>query len=389
MKTKATGKRSLNLIKNLSLTLISTLITLIIVEIVLRLFLGHILYTGNKFRSLYYSSPNLEVVQNGDNPFAVHYKPNTAIRSITVYYNKIEYDAKHHTNNMGFVSDVNYSKEAKKGAIFVGDSFTAGVGSNKPWLPILNKKYPNINLYSMGVTGTGQENFYKLFENYQDKLNFDTVVIMSISDDLRRIMWYPVEKNGWLYFCSDKTITEECKRGKRIAKEIDYNIDRETLLLPEELYIVKAYRVLKSRYEAFTKSQEAKKVQEAKKAQETKLTAAKVTPKPTAKPVARKKAAPAKHEIDLDYIAKIKALADQTGKRVLFVHIPEKGETRSGHYRYNVGERIKAMGIEYYPLLKDYKFDMTMFHPHDGHPNDKGYAYISSIVENILKLKAK
>jgi len=371
------------LIKNLTLTFISTIITLIIAEIVLRLFLGHILYTGNKFRSLYYSSPNLEVVKDGNN--AVHYKPDTAIRSITVYYNKIEYDAKHHTNNMGFVSDVNYTKEEKKGAIFVGDSFTAGVGSNKPWLPILNRKYPDINLYSMGVTGTGQENFYRLFENYQDRLNYDTVVIMSISDDLRRIMWYPVEKNGWLYFCYDDNMGEECHRGKRIARLIDYNIDRETLLLPEELYIVKAYRVLKSRYEAYKKSQEA---QEAKLAEAKKDPTA-VTKTAVAKPAVAKKAPPKKHEIGLDYIAKIKALADQKGKRVIFVHIPEKGETRSGHYRYNVGERIKAMGIEYYPVLKDYQFDMSMFHPHDGHPNDKGYAYISSIIEDILKLKAK
>lgn len=175
LKIKATGVRSLSLIKNFALTLITTLITLIIVEVVLRLFLGHILYSGNKLRSLYYTQPNLEVVTDGNR--AVHYVPNTTIRSITVYYNKVEYDAKHHTNNMGFVSDVDYQKEDRKGIVFLGDSFTAGVGSNNPWLPILNKKYPDINLYSMGATGTGQENFYELFENYQDSLNFDTVVI--------------------------------------------------------------------------------------------------------------------------------------------------------------------------------------------------------------------
>lgn len=393
MKTKAIGVRSLNLIKNSILAIVSTLITLIIVEIILRLFLGHILYTGSKFRSLYYSNPNLEVLQDDNHSlYATHYKPNIPLRSITVYYNKVEYDTKQHTNNFGFINDVDYKKEDKSGVIFLGDSFTAGVGSNKPWLPMLNKKYPDINLYSMGVTGTGQENFYRLFDHYQDALNYDTVVIMSISDDLRRPLWYPVNKNGWLYFCRDREVTKECKHGKRIAGLIDYNIDRETLLLPEELYIYKAYGVLKSKYEAFKKAQEQKKATEKPKekpiaksepVKNQKVVAQKpIPPKPIAK-----KAPPKKSGISLEYIAKIKELADAKGKRVIFVHIPEKGETQSGKYRYRVGDRIKAMGVEYHPILKDYQFDLSMFHVHDGHPNDKGYAYISSIIEDILKLQ--
>ncbi len=370
------------MIKNFALMIITTLVTLIIVEVVLRLFLSHILYSGNKHRSLYYSQPNLEVVKDGN--MAVHYVPNTPIRSITVYYNKVEYDAKHHTNNMGFVSDVDYQKENKKGVIFLGDSFTAGVGSNKPWLPILNKKYPEINLYSMGVTGTGQENFYELFENYQDSLNFDTVVIMSISDDLKRPLWHPINKNEWLYFCKDREVTKECKNGQRIAGLIDYDIDSSTLLLPEEPYIVKAYGVLKSRYEVFRKSQEGKKETESKKIAKDKK--AKEAEKSVAlsKPESQKPQVAKKQGIGLDYIAKIKKLADQKGKKVIFIHIPEKSETLSGYYRYNIEDRIKAMDIEYHPVLKDYKFDISMFHPHDGHPNDKGYAYISSIVEDIL-----
>jgi len=376
------------LIKNSILAIVSTLITLIIVEIILRLFLGHILYTGSKFRSLYYSNPNLEVLQDSNHSlYATHYKPNIPLRSITVYYNEIEYDTKHHTNNFGFINDVDYKKENKSGVIFLGDSFTAGVGSNRPWLPMLDKKYSDINLYSMGVTGTGQENFYRLFDHYQDALNYDTIVIMSISDDLRRPLWYPVNQNGWLYFCRDREVTKECKHSKKIAGLIDYNIDRETLLLPEELYVAKAYGVLKSKYESFKKAQEQKKA--AEKVKEKPV--AKSEPKETQKVVTQKpivkKPAPKKSEISLDYIAKIKELADRKGKKVIFVHIPEKGEAQSGKYRYRVGDRIKAMGIEYHPILKDYKFDLSMFHLHDGHPNDKGYAHISSIIEDILKLQ--
>jgi len=219
----------------------------------------------------------------------------------------------------------------------------------------------------MGVTGTGQENFYRLFDHYQDALNYDTVVIMSISDDLRRPLWSPINKDGWLHFCRDREVTKECKHSQKIARLIDYNINRESLLMSDELYLKKAYRLLKSKYRAFRK---------AKENADNKSTKSKpkyVTP----------------YKIAIPYISKIKELADKKGKRVIFIHIPEKSETKNGYYRYNIANRVKAMGIEYYPILKDYKFDLSMFHIHDGHPNDKGYAKISSIVESILKLKEK
>lgn len=374
LKTRVTGAKSLTLIKNTLLTIFSILITLMVVEIILRLFLGHILFSGSSVRSLYYSSPNAETTQNG----SVHYAPNMPIRSIAVYYNQIEYDTKHHSNNLGFLSDLDYHKEDKKGVIFLGDSFTAGDGSASPWLPILDKKYPDINLYSLGVSGTGQVNFYSIFENYQDDLNYDTVVIMSISDDLTRPMWHPVEKDRWLVFCLDEPMDKECKNGKKIAHLIDYAIDKKTLLLPEELYLVKAYRVLKSKFEAYIKSKapqlaiiKSSSVPEKSKIEESKVV----------------KKSPEKPEINLEYIAKIKLLADQKGKKVIFVHLPEKNETILKRYRYDVGQKIKDMGIEYHPILQKYQFDISMFHVHDGHPNDKGYAYISSIIEDILKLK--
>ncbi len=354
------------MIKNISLTLVSTLIALLAVEIILRLFLGNILYTGNKFRTLYYSSPTLQVVKNGNN--AVHYTPNIPIRSITVYYNKVEYDTRHHTNNMGFISNKDYHKEDKDGVLFLGDSFTAGVGSSKPWLPMLNEKYPDINLYSFGVTGTGQKNFYKLFENYQDDLNYSTVVIMSISDDLTRPLWYPLKVKNSLYFCRESTTKKQCTTHVLFKIPlIDYNINENSLLLPEELYLKKAYKVFKSKYITY---------KELNKKQEEKVKKLSV----------KAKKSPHKPTIGLEYIAKIKELADKKGKRVIFVHIPEKEETMSGKYRYNVGERIKALDIEYISVLKDYKFDKNMYYTHDGHPNDKGYAYISSIIEDIMKL---
>ena len=358
MRTKETGKRSSNLIKNLLLTLVSTLITLLLVEVILRFFFADYLYTGSTARSLYYSSPNLTLTQDHQ---AVHYAPNTLIRSIAVYYNQIEYDTRHHANNFGFLSDEDYKKEDKPGILFLGDSFTAGVASTTPWIPQLNKKYDNINLYSMGVTGTGIWNFYNTLNSYKDKLNFDTIVVLSISDDLRRHKWYPDERNGYLYFCFKEKENAPCTLHQPIAKIIDIDMDAKDLLKPEELYVIKAYNVLKDKFEKFLKKEKSKPVP--------------------------KRIVPNNLNYDMSYLTKIKALADSMGKKVIFVHIPEKAEAKAGHYRCNVKADIEKLGIAYYPLLQTHPFDMSMYHKHDGHPNDRGYAYLSSIMEEILKLK--
>ncbi len=387
MRTKATGEKSLNWIRNVLLVLVSTLVTLIVVEIVLRLFFSYILYTGKLSRSLYYSTPLFATTKNS----AVHYAPNTPLHSIAVYYNKIEYETRYNTNNLGFVSDKNYTMETKDGVLFLGDSFVAGVGSNKPWLPVLDEKYPEINLYSFGVTGTGQKNFYKLFENYQDDLNYSTVVIMPISDDLKRPLWYPLKVENGLFFCYENTTEKQCTtRRLPIMSLIDYDTDADSILLPEGLYLKKAYKVLKNIYVKYKKSKE-KQEQEAKKpalkveksVTQAKKPIKKVEKSDEIKPKVVPKSPP-RHAIGIEYIAKIKELADKKGKKVIFIHIPEKSEMYNKEYRYDIAKRIKDLGIDYYPILHTHNFDKSMYHIHDGHPNDKGYAYISSIVEDKI-----
>jgi len=326
---------------------------LLIVEVILRFFYADYLYTGSAARSLYYSTPNLQLT---DENKTVHYAPNNEIRSITVYYNQVEYDTHHHSNNLGFLSDANYNKENKPGIAFVGDSFTAGVGSTTPYIPKLNKKYPDTNLYSFGVTGTGTWNFYHTFESFKDVLNFDTVVIMSISDDLRRHQWIPAERDKALYFYNKKR-----KRAQKIAQIIDRNIDASTLLKPEDIYIVKAAKLLRQKYDNFIAKKYKKKP--------------------------KKSILLTNLNYDMTYIKKIKTLADKLGKRVIFVHIPEKGETIAGYYRCKIKDDIEKLGIEYHPLLLTHHFNKSMYHVHDGHPNNKGYAYLSSIIEEILHLK--
>ena len=347
------------MIKNILLTLITTLITLLMAEVVLRFFYADYFYTGSGARSLYYSYPNL--VATDDN-ISVHYKPNTDVRSIAVYFNHIEYDTHHHANNFGFLSNDDYKKENKPGILFVGDSFTAGVGSTTPYIPALNKKYPDINLYSMGVTGTGIWNFYDTVKSYQDKLNFDTIIVMSISDDLRRTKWFPLNKNNHLYFCNKNHFKDKCRHEQKVAQLIDYNLNKDTLLKDEGLYLIKAYILLKNKYKDF---KAGKNIRLKKKSTF-------ILPKNIS--------------YKFESIKKLKKLADKLHKKMIFVHIPEKREVTAGYYRCYLKDNLKKIGIPYYPLLYTHHFDMSMYHKHDGHPNDKGYAYLTSIIEEILHL---
>ena len=345
------------MIKNILLTLITTVITLFFAEYILRTFFSDYLYTGSHARSLYYSYPNLTMTKDNK---TIHYQPNSPIRSVAVYFNQIEYDTHHYANNFGFLSDENYTKENKKGVLFLGDSFTAGVGSLTPYIPKLNKKYKDINLYSMGVTGTGIWNFYSTLNTFKDKLNFDTIVVISISDDLRRHSWYPDNQNNALYFCFDENVTSHtCKNPQKTATHITLEQDSSTLLKRDDIYLYKAYNILKTKYH--NRHKPKRKV--------------------------RKNVLLTNLHFDKVYIKKIKELADKLHKKVIFMHIPEKQEALANEYRCDIQEYIESLGIEYHPLLTEYHFDKSMYHKHDGHPNDKGYNQISKIIEDILKLK--
>jgi len=335
------------LIKNMLLLLLSTVITLGISEVFLRYTMSEVLYPGTRGRTLYYGENTFKVEDNQ----AVHYRPNALIRSIAVYYNKVEYDTKHQSNNLGFLSDTDYKKEDKKGILFLGDSFTAGVGSTTPWIPKLDKHYADINLYSLGVTGTGVENFYRTYEKFENTLNYDTVVIMAISDDMTRPLWKPVEKDGWIYF-------DYKNKRQPIMRTIKSDVESDSLLYPEQLFLIKGYKLVKEKL---------------LHKKEKHLNFGNMPRKP--------------YEASYRSLEKIVKLAKQKDKRVIFVHLLEKREFHHAKYRFNLKERIEALGIEYFPIIGKYRMDLSMYHVHDGHPNDKGYQRISEIVADILGLK--
>lgn len=138
---------------------------------------------------------------------------------------------------------------------------------------------------------------------------------------------------------------------------IPTNIESDKILYPEQLYLIKGIKLLMQ----------------------------KLTEKKRDITDIRMPRAP--YESSYTSLKKIKKLASSKNKRVVFIHLLEKGEMLKRRYRYKLRDKIEKMGIEYYPILGKYVFDWRMYHPNDGHPNDKGYAVIASMIEDILKLK--
>jgi hypothetical protein len=69
---------------------------------------------------------------------------------------------------------------------FVGDSFTAGFHGGTPWAPALRDRArranPDLQIYNLGVSGTGFEHFSRLLKSFATEVDFSDIVILAISD---------------------------------------------------------------------------------------------------------------------------------------------------------------------------------------------------------------
>lgn len=164
-----------------------------------------------------------------------HAKRYRKIRTIAVYNNKIEYDVDFNTNNLGFVDDKDYQYEIaphKKYYAFVGDSFTAGYHGREPWIPKLrrNLKERNIEIFNLGIEGTGIEHFYRLLKSTSKQLYITHIVILAISNDFNRNLWYPLTNSSEIWICPDNLNSAECIKRPYIARIIHPTISNEKIL---------------------------------------------------------------------------------------------------------------------------------------------------------------
>ena len=193
------------------LLLASVLLALFASELILQLTeLGD--FSHNR-RVLFYSQPSYEYLDNR----VVRYLPDTAIRTVAVYGEHIDYDVTNHTNNLGFYDNVDYMNpgmEARSIA-FLGDSFTSGSGGNLPWVISLRRSInsEDLKLYNLGVSGTGLHNFAAVLDRYRETLSIDEVNVMAITSDLYRSVWYPLVNDEGVRLCHNLVESEKCKKN--------------------------------------------------------------------------------------------------------------------------------------------------------------------------------
>lgn len=183
----------MNLIKNLFLTFISTLVLLALAEVGVRMILGHPLETSgfNQRVMLFEATPNFK---NENEIFKYH--SNSEFRSATFYVNPDqnkavkEYDLVMKTNNLGLIQ----LNDIKPGALvdaFIGDSFTEGQGAT-PWFYQLEKERNELTqVINAGIIGTGPLQWLVLINHLQDKygLEYRKPTVILIAQDISRPVW--------------------------------------------------------------------------------------------------------------------------------------------------------------------------------------------------------
>lgn len=76
-----------------------------------------------------------------------------------------------------------------KRMLLFGDSFTAGdgVSNNKRFGDLLESMIPNLQVYNFGLSGSGTDQQYLIFEQYAKDIDFDLCVIALYVENVRRV----------------------------------------------------------------------------------------------------------------------------------------------------------------------------------------------------------
>ena len=317
------------------------------------------------------SSPTFQTDSQG----AVRYVENQRIRSVVVAANHIVYDVRYRTNNLGFIDHEDYGvgpsvrrSDARRYA-FVGDSFTAGVHGGTPWVAAIRDEArrtdPDLEIYNLGVEGTGFEQFSRLLDSASTQLEFSEIVILALSDDFWRPMWHPLVQGDELRFCGLEASATECLQGPPVARIVDEGLTQTELLAlatrlradpPSGSRPFRQFLVDHSRLGGLVYAQYRKfKLPRSKGLQES-----------------------------LSWLAHIRHAFP--GKRIQLIHLPTIAEVAGADYELHPEEKVQALGIAYFPALKECTWPEKMFHADDGHPNAAGYEAIARCVSDHLRL---
>jgi hypothetical protein len=293
------------------------------------------------------------------------YVPHSDIRVVTLSYSDVdfntEYDYHIRTNNFGFVQDTDVVPE-QTSLLLLGDSFTEGVGA-EPWFRSVSPEIAKLGYQPIngGIGGTGFSGWLKL-DRYLVAANIRIrkLVILFISEDFRRPAWNIVP--GELRCFSDLSLC-------RVDEGVFF---RYRLPPPEQLPSwvakIKAGRVatLKARTKALLPA--------------THLVYRNLTE--LVRPSARDELG------EQESRAAIAEFIKTYGpENVAFIHLPRKEEIDSGPDAFGLKARrsIQEAGGRLFDGFKLCRLVAADYHPHDLHPNSRGYAKIAACTMSAIR----
>lgn len=301
---------------------------------------------------------------------SLYYHSDRTVRLVAVVGGRIEYDLTFPTNDAGSIDGSDYgtpdSAARSRSWAIVGDSFTAGFHGGQPWIPQLRARVAArgeaVDIYSLGVGGTGFNHFLPSLRRAQRELGFGHSAVLFVTDDLSRPWWRPVVANGRIHFCAGFMTEQECvKRGSTILVLEDPEAAPDAVLEQVRRNIpVRAPSGWLGRLARFSH-----------------LAALLDRPSPPA-------ASDFVFAVDLPvWLGKLAHWAE--GREVVFLHLPQRHEVARGRYDVDVGPFMTAAGFRYVPLLSDCNFARGHYLA-DGHLGREGNEELVDCVGSALGL---
>lgn len=345
----------INLRQKLSLILLGCLLAVGLLELGVRLTAIDLrLQEYGPTVEYFWSSPVLELDRFG----VIRYLPHSSFREVALAGDRLEFDFSYPTNNLGFVDDRDYLARAGGAVAIVGDSFTAGVGSGG-WMPRLREELPELEVYNLGVVGTGLLHFEKLIARVREELSLSALAVMAICDDFERPFWVPQPEGNSLRFCQPGNDGVECLKRSHPVYLIgeDWPVAAIFKLRashqPEQVAVVNRGPAV-SLFRAVMDRSRALRLINFERHQFIKLI--------------RRWAAPRQSPQFLESLAALARIGkDNSGLRKIFLHLPDKRETAKKRYLCELRKPAEEAGFKYLPLLERCHFTPDSYYPFDHH----------------------
>ena len=230
-------------------------------------------------------------------------------------------------------------------------------------MPDLQQRLSGANIYNLGVTGTGFEQFDQLQGELADDLNISETLIVAISSDVVRKSWRPVKQQNRLYFCSRDTATADCLKRKSSVfllrgDESENDIraiaqqNAQDTRKPGLKRYLSRHTYVGRLFHARTWKKRTKKLDTVAVADFS--------------------------------IAALQRMHNRLGPTLTLLQIPERREVETNGYSADLKSVAGSIGIRFVNGLTECGLTYGDYYDLDSHPNASGYAKIQTCVARVL-----